>query len=471
MVAFGLFGDWHPEPGRLTTWTASPAARAAVRRAPAHDVGPSYQQRAYLRATHRNSRVGLRVSRICMISFDIPGVPDHRAMTAALNAFLRRHDTFHSWFAMQPDGRIVRHVADPADIEVTATSYGEFDDLDALRERVRAETPGPFEWDCFSFGVIERPGSFTMYAAVDHLHTDGVAQALSCVELLLLYGGAVSGETAQLPPVDGHIGYCERENIINEQLGLESAAVWQWLDLLRRNDGDVPRFPLELGGGGYAQGAQLTRPLLTEDEMLRFEQVCAAHGGRFLGGLFAAIALAELELAGRERYFGLTPANTRFLPGETGSVGWYTNLIPVEFEVCADNGFTAVVAAAQRAAERAKDLTDVSLHRVLELVTPDLGIRARPGFTAPMVSYVDVRKMDGADLFDAIKGGLYGSETSSGEVFLWVNRFHDVTTLSLLFPDTPRAHASVVRYVRTLTAIINAVVADGDYAARVPALS
>lgn len=154
-----------------------------------------------------------------------------------------------------------------------------------------------------------------------------------------------------------------------------------------------------------------------------------------------------------------------------GSVGWYTNLIPVEFQVDAENCFTAVVAAAQQAAERAKDLTDVSLHRVLELVTPDLGIRARPGFTAPMVSYVDVRKMDGADMFDAIKGGLYGSETSSGEVFLWVNRFHDVTTLSLLFPDTPQAHASVVRYVRTLTAIINAVVADGDYAARVPALS
>lgn len=236
-------------------------------------------------------------------------------MTAALNAFLRRHDTFRSWFALEPDGRIVRHVADPADIEVTATGYGEFDDLDALRERVRAETPGPFEWDCFSFGVIERPGSFTVYAAVDHLHTDGVAQAISCVDLLLLYGGELSGGAVELPEVDGHIGYCARENLINEQLGLESAAVWQWLDLLRRNDGDVPRFPLELGAGGYAQGAQLTRTLLSEDEMLRFEQVCTAHGGRFLGGLFAAIGLAELELAGRERYFGFTPANTRFLPG------------------------------------------------------------------------------------------------------------------------------------------------------------
>lgn len=471
MVAFGLFGDWQPGLGRLTTWTASPAARAAMRRAPAHEVGPSYQQQTYLRATHRNSRVGLRVSRLCMISFDLPGQPDARALNAALTAFLRRHDTFSSWFELEPDGRIVRHVGEPEMIELAATDHGEFTDLVELRERVQAETPGPFEWDCFSFGVIERSESFTLYAAVDHLHTDGVAQALSCVDLLLLYFAELSGNPAELPPVSGHIDYCARERRINERLSLESPEVWQWLDLLRHNGGDVPRFPLELGGGGYARGAQQTLPLLRESEMLRFEQVCAEHGGRFLGGLFAAAALAEFELAGRETYFGLSPANTRSLPGESASVGWYTNLIPVEIPVRAEDSFTSLVGTAQRATERAKDLTDVSLHRVLELVTPDLGIRVTPGFTAPMVSYVDVRKMAGADLFDAIKGGLFGSEASAGEVFLWVNRFHDVTTLTLLFPDTVQAHASVVRYVRTLTAIISAVVADGDYAVRVPALS
>lgn len=472
MVAFGLFDDWHPAPGRLTTWTASPQSRARVRQAPAHEVGPSYQQAAYLRATERNSGVGLRISRLCMISFDIPAAPDRRAMTAAVTAFLRRHDTFHSWFALERDGRIVRHVADPADIEFVPTDYGEFTDLGTLRERVQAETPGPFEWDCFSFGMIERPGSFTVYAVVDHLHTDGVAQALSCVELMLLYGNELSGGAVELPSVDGHIGYCAREHRLNTQLTLQSPAVRRWVDLLRHNDGDVPSFPLDLGARrGYTRGAHLTMPLLSETDALRFERVCDAHGGRFLGGLFAAVALAEYELAGRERYFGLTPANTRFLPGEMGSVGWYTNLIPVVVPVRSDAAFTALVAVAQDAAERAKDLTDVSLHRVLELVTPDLGIRTRPGWAAPMLSYVDVRKMTGADMFDAIKGGLYGSRASSGEVFLWVNRFHDVSTLSLLFPDTPQAHAAVERYVRTLAAIITSVVADGDYAVRIPALS
>ncbi|MFE3187993.1 condensation domain-containing protein [Nocardia sp. NPDC059240] len=468
MVTFGLFDDWRPEPGVLTVWTASPASRARMRGAPAHDVAPSYQQEAYLRAAQRNSGVGLRVSRLCMISFDIPDTLDQRAMTATVQAFLRRHDTFHSWFEPAPETGFVRHVGDPADIEFTPNTYGEFTDLDLLRERVQAETPGPFEWDCFSFGVIERPGSFTVYAAVDHLHTDGVAQALSCVELLLLYGTELSGGEMTLAPVDGHIGYCERERRLNEQLTAESSSVRRWAELLQGNDGDLPSFPLELGAGGYARGAQLTLPLLWEADTLRFEQVCEKHGGRFLGGLFTAVALAECELDDRERYFGLTPANTRFLPGEMGSVGWYTNLIPVAFPVRAEDTFTALVGAAQQAADQAKDLTDVSLHRVLELIAPELGIR---GWTAPMVSYVDVRKMAGAEMFDAIKGGLYGSNASSGEVFLWVNRFREVTTLSLLFPDTPQAHAAVERYVKTLVAIITAVATDGDYAAAIPAVS
>ncbi|MFE3795440.1 condensation domain-containing protein [Nocardia tengchongensis] len=472
MVAFGFFDDWHPEPGRLTTWTASPASRAAVSRAPVHEVGPSYQQEAYLRAVHRNADAGVRASRLCMISFDITAAPEYPALTATVNAFLRRHDTFTSWFAPAADGRIERHVADPAAIEFTATDHGEVTDIEALRDLVQTGTPGAFDWDCFSFGVIARSGSFTFYAAVDHLHTDGVAQALSCVELLLLYGNELSGGTHPLPPVAGHIDYCARERAHNAQLTPASPEVRTWLDLLRHNDGDVPSFPLELGAApGYGRGAQVTRPLFSEPDALRFEQVCRDHGGRFLGGLFAAIALAEFELSGHTHYLGFSPANTRVLPGESASVGWYTNLIPVALTVHAEDSFTTLVTVAHEATERAKDLAAVSVHRVLELVTPELGIRTEPGWAAPMVSYVDVRKMAGADMFDAIKGGMYGSRASAGEVYLWVNRFHDVTTLSLLFPDTAQAHASVERYVKTLLGIVTAVAADGDYAVRAPAAS
>ncbi|MBF6175923.1 condensation domain-containing protein [Nocardia blacklockiae] len=472
MVSFGFFDDWHPEPGRLTSWTASPSSRAAVRQAPVHPAPPSYQQEAYLRAAHRNSGAGFRVSRLCMIAFDIPGAPVHVALTRTVNAFLRRHDTFSSWFELDSEDRFVRHVAAAEDIEFEPTDHGEFTDSDAIRAHVQNETPDPSQWDCFSFGIIERADSFTVYAAVDHLHTDGVAQALSCVDLLTLYGRELSGGQVAVGEVDGHIAHCARERAYNAELTLDSPPVRRWVELLRRNGGDVPSFPLDLGAGaGYTRGAQVTVPLMSEADALAFERACAEHGGRFLGGLFVAIAIAELELSGRDRYFGFTPANTRSTPGEAGSIGWYTNLIPVTVDIRPEDTFATLVGAAQQAAERAKDLLDVSLHRVLELATPDLGIHTEPGWAAPMLSYVDVRKITGAEMFSRINGGLYGNNASAGEVYTWVNRLPDQTKLSVLFPDTPQAHESIDRYVKAVTSVITTVAAEGDYGIRADARS
>ncbi|MGV9723408.1 condensation domain-containing protein [Nocardia beijingensis] len=472
VVNFGFIDEWQPAAGKLTSWRAAPESLAAARRAPVHPSPPSHQQEEYLRTTHRNAGAGVRTSRVCMIAFTIPGVPDHAAFTRTVEAFLRRHDTFWSWFVLTGEDRVERRVLDPADIRVVATEHGVYADSDAIRAHVLTETPGPLDWDCFSFGVIEHAESFTVYAAVDHLHTDGVAQALSCVDLLTLYGSELSGGNLTPAPVTGHIAYCERERRYSAELTADSPQIAVWLDLLRRNGGDVPGFPVDLwvDGDEHIRGAQVTTVLIDEPGALRFEQVCRAHDGRFTGGLFAAAALAEIELAGGDWYFGLTPVNTRRTDGEAASVGWYTNLIPVAFPVGADQSFTDVVAAAQRAYDQGKDLTDVSLHRALQLAPPGLGIRTRPGWSARMLSYLDIRKMAGVEMFDKIDGGMFANRGSSREVYIWVNRFHDVTTLSLLFPDTPQAHEAIGRYVTAMTAIVADVAATGDRAVRVGAL-
>ncbi|BDU01633.1 condensation domain-containing protein [Nocardia sputorum] len=472
MVNFGFIDEWQPTAGRLTSWRAAPESLAAARRAPAHPAPPSHQQEEYLRTAHRTADAGFRVSRVCMIAFTIPGVPDRAALTRAIEAFLRRHDTFWSWFVSTAADEVERRVLDPADIRVVPTEHGVYTDSDAIRAHVLAETPGPLEWDCFSFGIIEHAESFTVYAAVDHLHTDGVAQALSCVDLLTLYGSELSGRTLTPAPVTGHIAYCERERRLSAELTAESPQISVWLDLLRRNGGDVPGFPVDLWAAGdeHIRGAQVTTDLIDEPGALRFEEVCRANGGRFTGGLFAAAALAEIELAGGDWYFGLTPVNTRRTEGEAASVGWYTNLIPVAFPVRADQSFTGVVAAAQAAYDRGKELTDVSLHRALQLAPPELGIRTRPGWSARMLSYLDIRKMAGVEMFDKIDGGMFANRGSSREVYIWINRFTDVTTLSLLFPDTPRAHEVIARYVTAVRAIVADVAAKGDRAVRAGAL-
>ncbi|MEH3157327.1 MAG: acyltransferase, partial [Gordonia paraffinivorans] len=71
MINFGLIDEWTPQPGRVTTWHATPASVEAAAVAPTSDVPASYQQQSYLRAARRNENAGFRFSRLCLISFDI----------------------------------------------------------------------------------------------------------------------------------------------------------------------------------------------------------------------------------------------------------------------------------------------------------------------------------------------------------------------------------------------------------------
>ncbi|MGI5218468.1 condensation domain-containing protein [Nocardia sp. CA-290969] len=472
VVNYGFFEEWDPAGGVLTTWTATPQSREAARRAPAHPTAPSYQQEVYLRAAHRETGKGFRASRLCMISFDLPGKPDHRAMTRTVNAFLRRHDTFAGRFVRRADGSFARHRIDVRSIEFQPVRHGEVAGSAAVRAHVQRETPGPFDWDCFTFGIIERADAFTVYAAVDHLHTDGVAQALTFVDLLTIYSAESGGRAPVLPAVTGHIAYCARDRRVNEGLGRASAGVRAWRNILYRHGGEIPGFPVDTGSerGGYTRGAQVTATLLPEERAVEFDELCAKQGGRFLAGIFAAAACVERELAGRSRYLGLTPVNTRHEAGEAASVGWYTNLVPVSFPVGAADSFASLVGSAQRAMDRSRELSDISLHRVLELAADDPNITAAPGCSTPMLSYLDIRRISGAALFTAVNGGIYANPISPREVYIWVNRFADATRITLLFPDTAVARESVTRYLTAFRRVVDTVCATGDYGLAVEAV-
>ncbi|AZG44045.1 condensation domain-containing protein [Gordonia insulae] len=473
MVSFGLIEEWNPRPGRLTSWVATPAAVAEAACADVHPVPASHQQEEYLRAAWRNESAGFRFSRLCLISFDIQAPLDRAALTAALNEFLRRHDTFRSWFSVEPDGRVVRHVVEPETVEVAAVDHGAMTSAAQVREHVQAETPGPRNWDCFTFGAIEWDGGFTLYCAVDHLNTDGMSQAMTCVDLMTLYMNHAFGTQNPLAPVGSYVDYCRREREISRTLTRESPQVQRWVDLISANGGRLPQFPLPLGKDveTYTRSAHLTTTVFDEAAAQRFEEVCLANGANVTAGLMATAALAYAEFTGQSDYLGMTPKSTRRPGPELSSVGWFTSLIPVPVEVGTDTTFTTAAAIAGRSYGAGKELTDVSFHRVLELVRPEDGISVEPGWSVPMISYVDVRKLPGVEMFDAINGCLYGNRGSSEEVFMWINRFQETTSMTFLFPDTEIGHASVHRYTEKYIEIMTAVANQGDYEPVVAALT
>lgn len=473
MVNFGLINEWEPAPGRLTSWVASLSSVAEAGRAPAHTTPPSHQQEEYLRTAARNETAGFRFSRLCLVAFDFESPLDRDAMTRAINSFLRRHDTFQSWFSAEADGSIVRHLLDPNVIDFVPADHGQLESPDAIRLHVEDETPGPFSWDCFTFGAIEHGTGFTFYAAFDHLVTDGISSALSVVELLALYTCATQGVECALSEVGSYVDYCARERSGSAELTLDSPHVKRWIELVRANGGHLPNFPLDLGvsSSGYARTAHLSTTLFSEADAEKFATVCRDNGAAFTPGVLAVAALASHEFTGASSYFGLTPKSTRSTPAEFSSIGWFTSLIPVPLTIDDTSTFTSIVGAAQVSYDAGKELTDVSFHRVMQLVEPDSGIDVPAGWSVPMVSYIDVRKLPGVDMFDAMNAGLFGNRGSSEEVFLWINRFNDETTISLLFPDTDEARASIKLYVDRLTEIFTTIAAAGDYSPSVAALA
>ncbi|MFE9319767.1 condensation domain-containing protein [Nocardia sp. NPDC052278] len=460
MVDFGLIDEWNPAPGRLVTWVAAPESVARAAQAPVHPAPPSHQQEQYLRLADRHAAADFRYSGLCLVTAEIPmGDLDRDAMTRVINAFLLRHDTFRTWFAIDSDGTVRRRLVAPDVVDFVPIDYGRLDDAEAIREHVQKTTPGPFQWDCFTFGVIEHGESTTVYLAVDHLHTDGLGQYLSCFDLAHLYAQQVWSAVEDLPPAASYLDYCVVERQYTAAMTLASHGVRKWLELIRGNDGELPSFPLGLGKrtDGYNRSVHRSITLMDEHDARRFEKICRQNDAEFVGGVFAAAALAERELVDSDYYFGMTPISTRTSPAERASVGWYVSLVPVAFPI-GTTTFARAVTIAQRAYENGIRLAPTSFHRVLELLPADTDIKARPGWSTPMISYVDARDFVGHEFFGEVRAGVYANRAASEEVLVWINRLPTGTSLSVIYPDTPVAHESVARYVSAMHAVFASVV-------------
>jgi 2'-acyl-2-O-sulfo-trehalose (hydroxy)phthioceranyltransferase len=114
--------EWALASGTLISWHPSPSSRAKALEAPVSAVPPSYVQARHLRSFCEQGARGLDHSRLLVASVEVSGRCDLRTMTYVINAHLRRHDTYRSWFEYRDADHIVRHtIADQADIEFLPT--------------------------------------------------------------------------------------------------------------------------------------------------------------------------------------------------------------------------------------------------------------------------------------------------------------------------------------------------------------
>ena len=452
MVAIGSIRTWQPGRGPVTTWTASPASRAAMAAAAPDALPPSAQQEQHLRTAYRVTRSGQQAPRLILASWRVEGWCDIAAMTAAINTHVRRHDTYHSAFEVTADAITRRTIDDPARIEFVPTPLG-FLDTDEIRAHAETSTPGTLEWDCFTFGVVQNPEHFVVYANIDHLHTDGSSALVIYRDIDRAYHGYLeahaAGTVQPLPPAAAYRDFTARQGMHLSAMTRDSRPVKDWVDFARETGGDWPTFPLGLGDAAAGPGGVVTVELLNAEQTAAFDTVCRAAGARFSGGVMACAALADHRLAGTQTFRTYSPSDTR--AGETASVtaGWYASLFPVSVEVTADD-FSATARAAQKSFDANRNLSAVPMRRALELHSAEeLGV-PMPCGPSMMLSLMDFHKTSDAN---ASGLGIYIDNLSHGDVNMWVTRNPDQTIVTVSFPDTAHARHSVHLYLGVLRSV------------------
>lgn len=467
MVALGPITNWQPADGQVTSWTASAAAREAIRQTNASFMPPSFQQTQHLRAAFYGKALGRELPRLMVVGWEIPGVCDVGAMTEAINTHVRRHDTYHSAFEFQNGNILRRTISDPDVIDMTPTDHGHMT-VDEIRRHALTTTPDTLEWDCFTFGIIQHEDKFTFYGSVDHLHIDGLSSGLIFLDIHLLYEGLSRGRPVALPEVNGYPDYTARQ--IEHLAGLtkSSPQIKDWVRFVQEADGDWPSFPLELGDTwAHSRGDFVTVKVLDGDETESFDTACREAGARFSGGVLTCAAMADHALTGKDVFHGFTPSDTRTRGVDTMSLGWFASLFPVTVPI-GGASFADAVRAAQKSFDANKYLADVPFERVLELGLADeldIKLPTKPGM---MVSYLDFRKIPCAALWQEARLGIYGDNLSHGGINVWINRYTDGTFVTVSFPDNSVARHSVHQYIAALsTAFTNIAKVPSEWVAAI----
>ena len=445
MVASGsISGSWNPGRGIVTEWTASPYSRELAALAPDDPLPPTFQQGQHLRSAHSARKLQRRTPRLILTSWNVAGWCDIAAMTGAINAHLRRHDTYHSAFHINDEGDIIRRtIENPEHIEFSPAVLG-FMEHDQIREHVLTATPDTLEWDCFTFGVIQKEDHFTVYANIDHLHTDGTSSLVIYQDITQDYRALICDSGGAEPESSSYRDFTARQHVEVDTLTSDSRTIKDWVNFAIEADGEWPSFPLELGSAADGSGRSFTVELLNAAQTEAFDNACRRAGARFSGGVLACTAIADHQFTHAGTVHILSPLDTR-TEDQAISAGWYASLFPISVEVTA-NDFGRTARSAQKSFDANKHLSAVPFDRVLDLVDSDELTDA--GSSRPMmVSIFDFRKLSAAN---ADNLGMFIDDLNQGGINVWVTRNSDATIVTFSFPDTFDSRRSIHHYVAAL---------------------
>ncbi|ASF06709.1 hypothetical protein NBRGN_068_00710 [Nocardia brasiliensis NBRC 14402] len=474
-----LTEDWLPKPGVLLEFTTTAASKAATAATAPSDAPPTYVQESHIRRWAARRHTDDPLASELSLCFTVATPLDADALRRAFTTFLQRHESLRSWFALdETEGRfeLTRYLLDPAAVELETSTVGTFDSGEELRDLLVEkfhESAEPTKWPAFLCGAIDHGSDgFTLVYNTDHAFSDGLSLVTAIFELNALYTAYATGQDPVLLPVGSYVEFAraERAAVAANPPELDRLA-----SVLAENADNVRPLPIDLGlaPGELADSRGTKVDLLDAAQCEAFSDACKAAGGSFSAGLFAAIALAELQFAGRTHYLGLNVVGTRQEPQYQLAQGWFINLLPISFDLDPTDSFTDLVGRAGVALDWVKPLASVPIHAALQRAAELTGAPLPVTTEWPWVSYMDVRAISGAALENALPNvsginGL-GSRARMGQTSpMWFSRELDRLHVSMMFPDTPTAAASAAAYLDSIRTALRAIATTGEYVAAAP---
>ncbi|WP_317444778.1 condensation domain-containing protein [Streptomyces collinus] len=451
-------------PGRLVEWTLSPATVATAAGLPEDSRPPAYIQESHIRTARTVRDGGLFVPTWLGTVFDLAGPVDLDVLQEALRAWTVRHETLRSGFRWTggSDEGLRRFTLDAGDVSLHRESVGDFTDPDALVRHLenRFDTGADaLRWPNLIYAAVVRDDSTSVYMAFDHSNVDAYSLHGIAAEISELYTAGLEGRGPVVrTPAASYVDFCELERADADRIDDSHETVARWREFIRRCDGTLPGFPVDLGlepGGPLPRQRMICEPLVDAGAAAAFEAYCRPYGGSLVG-LLAATALIVQELGGQSVYRTVVPFHTRVKSRWSDSVGWYVGGAPIEVPVTGSPDLEEVLRTVRAALQAARPLARMPLARVLGL----LGTDFRP--TSPdlysIVSYVDARGIPGADRWAEQRAYGLLRVSYGDQVCVWVSRLHDGLWLASRHPDTDVAAKNMRLYVERLRDLVAATV-------------
>jgi hypothetical protein len=142
-------------------------------------------------------------------------------------------------------------------------------------------------------------------------------------------------------------------------------------------------------------------------------------------------------------------------------MGWYITCAPLEFSTSDAKSFTDILASAHTGLRGTLGNAKFPASKVVSLLGDAFTPTRRDMFS--MVSYIDYRKMPGAERHGDSKPLTLGETLQADDAHVWASRLPDGLYLTIRYPITPIAPELLGEYNDRISQVLRRVTEAGDY--------